>query len=297
MRHALCLLLLALSAAACSSLTDSFVEVKCTRGSECGSGVCDEQAHRCLPASCADGVKNESEVDVDCGGECSPCADGRVCDAPSDCAGEQCNAGVCGSCTDGLKGGSETDIDCGGTSCSMKCADGKTCGTVSDCSGGECNSGVCGGCSDGLKGGSETDVDCGGGCGCQNGKACSTNADCLDACVNGTCTGTLCQGTAFVILDANYPGLVLDKQTGLEWQRNSSCCYTQPDAAAHCQSLGMRLPTKDEALAITPADSCAWPNGWATWTSTVSGPGRWWYVDFVGGSYVNDGDHDTLCVR
>ena len=185
MRHALCLLLLALSAAACSSLTDSFVEVKCTRGSECGSGVCDEHAHRC-----------------------SARADGLPCTA---------------------------------------------------------------------------------------------NSECLGVCVDGVCAGTsdTCFGGRYVVVDRGDPGLVVDKQTGLEWQRNSSCCYTQPDAAAHCQSLGMRLPTKDEALAITPTDSCAWANGWATWTSTVSGPSRWWFVFSDGDALVSDGDGDyyTLCVR
>ena len=61
----------------------------------------------------------------------------------------------------------------------------------------------------------------------------------------------------------------------------------------------MRLPTKDEALAITPTDSCAWANGWATWTSTVSGPSRWWFVFSDGDALVSDGDGDyyTLCVR
>jgi hypothetical protein len=155
MRHALCLLLLALSAAACSSLTDSFVEVKCTRGSECGSGVCDEQAHRCASS---------------------------------------CNPG-------------------------------------------------------------------------------------------------------YFVSDSSNPGLVLDTATGLEWRRKSQCCYTQPDSETYCQSLGMRLPTKDEALAITPANAC-WPEGWATWTSTVSGPGRWWRVRSDGGTGdFGDGRDSTLCVR
>ena len=29
--------------------------------------------------TCTDGVKNGTETDVDCGGACSPCADGKAC--------------------------------------------------------------------------------------------------------------------------------------------------------------------------------------------------------------------------
>jgi hypothetical protein len=42
--------------------------------------------------TCSDGIKNQTETGIDCGG---PCA-------------------VCPSCTDGIKNQGETDIDCGG---------------------------------------------------------------------------------------------------------------------------------------------------------------------------------------
>jgi hypothetical protein len=61
----------------------------------------------------------------------------------------------------------------------------------------------------------------------------------------------------------------------------------------------MRLPTKAEALAITPWNKCGWPAGWYTWTSTEAGPSRWWYVNYDGVTSGNDFDgvDGTLCVR
>jgi len=45
--------------------------------------------------SCADGTKNGSETDTDCGGgECAPCGTGKVCTSNDDCAGV-CRSGNC----------------------------------------------------------------------------------------------------------------------------------------------------------------------------------------------------------
>ncbi len=44
---------------------------------------------------CDDGMLNGDETDVDCGGSCSPCADGQKCDAGTDCEGGNCSGGVC----------------------------------------------------------------------------------------------------------------------------------------------------------------------------------------------------------
>lgn len=46
--------------------------------------------------SCSDGIQNQDETSIDCGGVC----------------------GSCQSCTDGIKNGTETGVDCGGASCS-----------------------------------------------------------------------------------------------------------------------------------------------------------------------------------
>jgi len=38
------------------------------------------------PDTCADGVNDGKETDVDCGGICAPCSDGQACTVASDCA-------------------------------------------------------------------------------------------------------------------------------------------------------------------------------------------------------------------
>lgn len=43
-------------------------------------------------ASCSDGIQNQNETGIDCGGECTPCI----------------------TCNDGIQNQGETDIDCGG---------------------------------------------------------------------------------------------------------------------------------------------------------------------------------------
>jgi len=45
--------------------------------------------------NCSDGVKNNSESDVDCGGLCSPCQEGQSCTAQKECITGACNEGVC----------------------------------------------------------------------------------------------------------------------------------------------------------------------------------------------------------
>jgi len=35
--------------------------------------------------SCSDGIKNQDETDVDCGGSCDPCTDGKACETDDDC--------------------------------------------------------------------------------------------------------------------------------------------------------------------------------------------------------------------
>lgn len=46
--------------------------------------------------TCSDGIKNQAESDVDCGGGvCGKCANGKACLVVSDCASGTCSAGVC----------------------------------------------------------------------------------------------------------------------------------------------------------------------------------------------------------
>lgn len=70
-------------------------------------------------ATCSDGIQNQGETGIDCGGPCAACP---TCDdgvqngseTGIDCGGS-CTA--CPTCNDGVQNGSETGVDCGG-SCS-----------------------------------------------------------------------------------------------------------------------------------------------------------------------------------
>ncbi|MDF1865625.1 MAG: RICIN domain-containing protein [Saprospiraceae bacterium] len=68
--------------------------------------------------SCEDGIKNQGETSVDCGGpNCDPCL---TCDdgiqnqeeTGVDCGGPNCDP--CPTCDDGIKNQGETSVDCGG---------------------------------------------------------------------------------------------------------------------------------------------------------------------------------------
>jgi hypothetical protein len=177
----------------------------------CCNGTCNDQNLECVPngntmecrqkgggvVSCNDGVKNGSETDVDCGGNCQPCGDGRKCVGNSDCVSVICLSGVCKSapnCNDGLQNNDESDVDCGGNAC-FPCVNGRKCGSKWDCGSLFCSvNNVCANapsCFDGLKNGFESDVDCGGGtCAkCPDNRTCGSNGD----CASGTCAQNVCK--------------------------------------------------------------------------------------------------------
>ena len=100
----------------------------------------------CVPLpTCSDGIQNQSETDIDCGGpNCAPCGPGGGCVDSSDCTSNNCQAGVCQpvSCSDGIENGDETDIDCGG-SCPGDCAFNQGCVLDTDCQTAHCSGGLC----------------------------------------------------------------------------------------------------------------------------------------------------------
>jgi hypothetical protein len=165
--------------------------------SDAGTGIL-----YCQPASPTDGVKNDSETDVDCGGgllasgqpnlssDGAPtCAQGKACILGTDCQTGVCNdnmnmggppancpAGAT-DCTcqvpaanDGVKNGGETAVDCGGATSpgsdgAPTCAPGLACMVNADCQSLICGTNML--CTtpsptDGVQNDSETDVDCGG---------------------------------------------------------------------------------------------------------------------------------------
>lgn len=92
--------------------------------------------------TCNDGIQNQGEAGVDCGGPCTACA----------------------SCNDGIQNQGESGVDCGGpcTACPT-CNDGIQNQGESgvDC-GGPCS--ACASCNDGIQNQGESGVDCGGPC-------------------------------------------------------------------------------------------------------------------------------------
>ena len=147
-------------------------------------------------ASCSNGLLDDDETDVDCGGECSPCGVGSACKTGGDCRSARCNNEQCEgnvvapSCDDSTRNQDESDVDCGGR-CSP-CASGKKCNALEDCLSEICSESVCiepSTCANQRLDEDETDVDCGGSCDkCTLGKRCDGPADCLsDACTGGRC--------------------------------------------------------------------------------------------------------------
>ncbi|WAS95619.1 fibrinogen-like YCDxxxxGGGW domain-containing protein [Nannocystis punicea] len=63
----------------------------CDDGNDADDDACTQT---CALPSCSDGLKDGDESDVDCGGDCSPCADDSTCHEAADCASGVC-AGTC----------------------------------------------------------------------------------------------------------------------------------------------------------------------------------------------------------
>jgi LPXTG-motif cell wall-anchored protein len=158
-------------------------------------------------AACSDNVKNYGETDVDCGGLCPPCEEGKRCIKNSDCVGKNCFNGVCTqvSCSDEIQNQDETDVDCGG-SCD-RCDEGLMCAKDSDCTTDYCQDGTCAKkpeteegcdvkptCTDQIRNQDETDVDCGGPCKqCADTKRCKLDSDCANNyCFQGICRTPTC---------------------------------------------------------------------------------------------------------
>lgn len=138
-----------------------------------------------IDATCNDGIQNQGETGVDCGGPCSACTPEPTCNDGIQNQGETGvdTGGPCQpapTCSDGIQNGDETGIDTGGS-----CPPLPT-------------------CSDGIQNGDETGIDTGGSCPpecklneCQN-KAISAYSECQNNAVSnnqsiGTCSNNYCE--------------------------------------------------------------------------------------------------------
>lgn len=119
------------------------VDGNCMNGEICQLGLC-------VPSTCNNNMTDGTETDLNCGGTCAPCADGKTCGISSDCASQKCSGApkVCQPhlCTDSIPNGDETGTDCGGscvTSDNKTCGDGVKCLHHADCGSNHCEKGVC----------------------------------------------------------------------------------------------------------------------------------------------------------
>jgi hypothetical protein len=142
--------------------------------------------------TCSDSIRNGSETDVDCGGTCPRCANGKVCGNRNDCATAFCAGGACqdceaANCPDDANGDCECNITVGadpGRACAKR---GVGNNSISTSSCGECPAGR-------LCVQSAIGVECRQPCGaplvCPSGtKYCTIPNSCQQCCSNVDCCG------------------------------------------------------------------------------------------------------------
>ena len=134
---------------------------------DCGGSICDQ----CDP--CENGAWDPllGEQWVDCGGECGPCDPNFNGQLDPGELGIDCGCVGCPACPelcgDGLPNGFEEGVDCGGPNCDPcpTCTDGEMNGDEIgiDCGGSNCDPcPTTGDCTNGLQDGDELYIDCGG---------------------------------------------------------------------------------------------------------------------------------------
>jgi cysteine-rich repeat protein len=177
----------------------------------CDNSTCSFDTSACtsrnasINSSCFDSNKNGDETDLDCGGSCLGCIEGKSCMIHGDCRSLYCKNNFCAvpSCDDGVRNGLETDVDCG-ASC-PPCAMDMNCSIDSDCVSNFCNPGSkkCSepSCTDGIQNGNEADVDCGSSCP----NKCVLDQKCLSPndCQSGLCDAGLCGIDKYVDSDGD----------------------------------------------------------------------------------------------
>jgi len=154
-----------------------------------------------IPPNCYDGLLNNGEEKIDCGGTCEECdhCENGVWDPDRgetwrDCGGR---CPECPTCANGVLDPGEGAIDCGGSvslgcpSCESLCGDGLLNGqeTEIDCGGIDCD--PCPTCTDLLFNGEEFGIDCGG----PNCPPCTTTGNCGNGFVDGDEYWTDCGGS------------------------------------------------------------------------------------------------------
>jgi hypothetical protein len=171
----------------------------CVTNADCMNDACGV-GKTCATSAASDGIQNNGESDVDCGGNTTDgapkCVNGKMCVLDNDCTSGACSVGgICTTgATDGKKDFGESAIDCGGNTTDMAptCDVGFGCALNNDCTSTYCSAGllcVANGYTDGKKDFGESDIDCGGHSldgapVCADGLSCADGTDCVSAYCN-----------------------------------------------------------------------------------------------------------------
>ncbi|CAF1365766.1 unnamed protein product [Adineta ricciae] len=159
-------------------------------------------------SKCTDGIKNQDETGLDCGGKCAPkrkCLDGSNCVSSKDCQSRFCASNICipSHYKNQMQDGGESGIDCGGQwGFVMKCNNSQSCNVSFDCQSDVCVSKTClpNDCNNGVKDPGEAGVDCGGECAvgrkCDIFSLCNASSDCLsNLCESNLCSPAHCNNS------------------------------------------------------------------------------------------------------
>jgi hypothetical protein len=217
-------------------------------------------------AACRNGVKDERETDVDCGGAtCEPCRRDRACTVNSDCrAGLYCAGGICSDadghhCGDGVQDADEAGIDCGGADCA-RCATGDGCSSGADCASGFCaipprsatTFGTCvdDHCFDFVRDEDEGGVDCGGATcvKCRNGTKVTGPTHCASGIWNGqVCVPSLCYDARLspgeTDVDCGGRNACRRCGAGRSCTSDADCSLASPRCEGTCSGFG--TPARD----------------------------------------------------
>ncbi len=243
--------------------------LRCSSNNDCQSGFC--RNSRCAAPTCADGLQNQEETGVDCGGPCAPnlgCELEEACVVNQDCKSEYCKDEVCTDhCQSGVREADETDKDCGG-SCETKCGTDRRCVESSDCESKICVNNKCQAatCDDRVLNQDESDKDCGGACAlegkpCPVAGRCNSGADCETwVCSKNRCAADIDVPAEDMIddfEDGNFNLLDLGGRKG-NWYVYGDGTGTVTDEITGVQA---RLPVSPKVLHTTGADFTKWGSG------------------------------------
>ncbi len=215
--------------------------------------------------TCNDGIQNQGETGVDCGGPCAACppscTDGiqNGDETGVDCGGSCPNA-CPATCDDGIQNGDETGVDCGGSNCP-------------DCPQTDCNASnqlnlVRNGDFEGGNWAFTTDY--------ADGCWCRENSYCVQTNAQNKCnTWNNVTGTGkFLMVDAgrNSPDLVWAQDVTVQAGVEYTFCFDMYRNLSNGSSPVIRMWVDDDRLGgAAPGQNNRWVTYSRTWTAQTSG--------------------------